>query len=62
MSQETEVVQPKNEQVETQEEVKAETKKKFFEVFANGGQFSRATKDFESTFSYNTMNNIIFFQ
>ena len=26
-----------------------ETKKKFFEVFANGGQFSRATKDFEST-------------
>ena len=26
-----------------------ETKKKFFEVFANGGQFSKATKDFEST-------------
>ena len=26
-----------------------ETRKKFFEVFANGGQFSRATKDFEST-------------
>ena len=26
-----------------------ETRKKFFEVFANGGQFSVATKDFEST-------------
>ena len=26
-----------------------DTKKKFFEVFANGGQFSKATKDFEST-------------
>ncbi len=26
-----------------------ETRKKFFEVFANGGQFSKATKDFEST-------------
>ena len=26
-----------------------ETKKKFFEVFANGGQFSKATKEFEST-------------
>ena len=26
-----------------------ETKKKFFEVFANGGQYSKATKDFEST-------------
>ena len=26
-----------------------ETRKKFFEVFANGGQFSTATKEFEST-------------
>ena len=26
-----------------------ETRKRFFEVFANGGQFSKATKDFEST-------------
>jgi hypothetical protein len=26
-----------------------ETKKRFFEVFANGGAFSKATKDFEST-------------
>ena len=26
-----------------------ETKKRFFEVFANGGQYSRATKDFEKT-------------
>ncbi len=26
-----------------------ETKKRFFEVFANGGQYSKATKDFEST-------------
>mgnify|MGYP003631034183 FL=1 len=26
-----------------------ETKKKFFEVFANGGQYSQATKEFEST-------------
>jgi len=26
-----------------------ETRKKFFEVFANGGQYSKATKDFEST-------------
>ena len=26
-----------------------ETKKRFFEVFANGGQFSKATKDFEKT-------------
>jgi len=26
-----------------------ETKKRFFEVFANGGQFSKATKDFEQT-------------
>jgi hypothetical protein len=26
-----------------------DTKKKFFEVFANGGQFSKATKDFENT-------------
>tara|TARA_R100001463_G_scaffold74157_1_gene128136 strand:- start:1176 stop:3155 length:1980 start_codon:yes stop_codon:yes gene_type:complete len=26
-----------------------DTKKRFFEVFANGGQFSKATKDFENT-------------
>ena len=26
-----------------------ETKKRFFEVFANGGQFAKATKDFEQT-------------
>ena len=26
-----------------------ETRKRFFEVFANGGQFSKATKDFENT-------------
>ena len=26
-----------------------ETKKRFFEVFANGGQFSKATKEFETT-------------
>ncbi|QLF88457.1 hypothetical protein Kolga_gp11 [Pelagibacter phage Kolga EXVC016S] len=26
-----------------------ETRKKFFEVFANGGQYSKATKDFEKT-------------
>jgi len=26
-----------------------ETRKRFFEVFANGGQYSKATKDFEST-------------
>ena len=26
-----------------------ETRKRFFEVFANGGQFSKATKDFEQT-------------
>lgn len=26
-----------------------ETKKRFFEVFANGGQYSKATKDFEQT-------------
>ena len=30
-----------------------ETKKKFFEVFANGGQYSQATKEFETTLEAN---------